>query len=896
MHDLQIEAESPFTPYTKIPASQAAGAFANVMPFPATLTAKVFNKGLAPTTNVVFSATFDNASVGSSSPVASIASGATSAPMNISTPIGMTYPATLGFHNWVYTVMQNETDMNPFDNSATYSLEIGNKYACDDVALCYNGVGSNQGTITLGNIFTIHNTTKINAVEIGHGNGSGLAYTLSLYEMTDATTTAATPLFTIDVTRNASGFRTINVPSTTLAPGSYYLCVNQLTATNVSLSYDTRAGSPRLYDRDNTGNLSALPNFGAGVLRMILEDTYTVTVSADPNEGGTVTGGGNFSQGQVATITATPNTGYEFVNWTKAGGTIFSTTAITTFSVNENLNLTANFRSDDMFLVTVPISPEGAGTITGNGQYTAGAIVILTASPSETYNFTKWTGTGIDVSTNPYIFTMPSDNVTITANFSIKTYPLIYNTPANGTLSVKANGVDVASGADVVHGTVLTITATPGPNYSYGTLTVNGNTILSGSTYTVVSATFINCAFVENPKYNLNLERDPITGGTVSGAGNYYANQQAAITATAGANYNFIAWMDGSTQVSTSASHNYPMPPSDKTLTAKFAYKKFAVTYTTPTNGTLSVKAGSTDVASGAEVDYNTVLTITASPNANYSLGTLTVNGVTLSNGGSYTVVSATAIVCAFVENPKFTLSLEVDPDTDGNSVTGAGSFYADAMTTISATAGANYNFVAWMDGNTTVSPYATFEYKMPAANKTLTAKFALKTYTVEVLSSNTAWGTVTGSGVYNHGASATVKALPTDIGKFLNWTDGATQVADTEEHTFIVTNNTVLIANFELNSGVSNNSMVSGFTIYPNPTRGELTIENGELTIENVEIYDITGRLVGAHPCGRPDSANGQTREGANKETSITIDVSHLSKGVYMIRVNGKTGRFVKE
>ena len=31
--------------------------------------------------------------------------------------------------------------------------------------------------------------------------------------------------------------------------------------------------------------------------------------------------------------------------------------------------------------------------------------------------------------------------------------------------------------------------------------------------------------------------------------------------------------------------------------------------------------------------------------------------------------------------------------------------------------------------------------------------------------------------------------------------------------------------------------------TVYPNPTTGQLTIENGELRMENVEIYDIMGR-----------------------------------------------------
>jgi hypothetical protein len=68
---------------------------------------------------------------------------------------------------------------------------------------------------------------------------------------------------------------------------------------------------------------------------------------------------------------------------------------------------------------------------------------------------------------------------------------------------------------------------------------------------------------------------------------------------------------------------------------------------------------------------------------------------------------------------------------------------------------------------------------------------------------------------------------------------------------------------------------------VYPNPTRGQLIIENGELIIDNVTIYDVVGRTVGAYPCGRPEN---------------TIDVSHLAKGMYFLKTGNKTVKFVKE
>ena len=39
---------------------------------------------------------------------------------------------------------------------------------------------------------------------------------------------------------------------------------------------------------------------------------YTVTLSANPSEGGTVSGGGTYAAGTKVTISATANEGYEF--------------------------------------------------------------------------------------------------------------------------------------------------------------------------------------------------------------------------------------------------------------------------------------------------------------------------------------------------------------------------------------------------------------------------------------------------------------------------------------------------------------------------------------------------------------------------------------------------------
>ena len=146
---------------------------------------------------------------------------------------------------------------------------------------------------------------------------------------------------------------------------------------------------------------------------------YTITATADPVNGGNVTGGGTYNYGNSCTLNATPAAGYAFVNWTK-NGTQVSTNASYTFTVTESAAYVAHFQLQT-FTVNVNANPTEGGTVTGGGTFNYGETCTITATANEGYDFVNWAQGFFSVSNEAsYTFTV-TNNVNLTANFSLQT-------------------------------------------------------------------------------------------------------------------------------------------------------------------------------------------------------------------------------------------------------------------------------------------------------------------------------------------------------------------------------------------------------------------------------------------------------------------------------------------
>lgn len=147
-------------------------------------------------------------------------------------------------------------------------------------------------------------------------------------------TFTATILVTAPASGTPSGTVTFKDGGTTLGTGT-------LSAGSATYQTATLSGGGHTITAVYGGNTNFATSTSPGLTQTV---DYTITVSAAPAAGGTVGGGGAFQAATSQTVTATPNSGYTFTNWTE-GGTIVSTSASYNFTLNASRNLIANFSS-----------------------------------------------------------------------------------------------------------------------------------------------------------------------------------------------------------------------------------------------------------------------------------------------------------------------------------------------------------------------------------------------------------------------------------------------------------------------------------------------------------------------------------------------------------------------
>ncbi|NTW24928.1 MAG: M6 family metalloprotease domain-containing protein, partial [Lentimicrobium sp.] len=593
-----------------------------------------------------------------------------------------------------------------------------------------------------------------------------------------------------DITITAASVQTYNISTSanplaggsTTGSGSY----NSGTLATVTAVPNTGYNFTNWTENGNVVSSNAAYSFTVSGNRTLVANfviqQFTITASANPGAGGSTTGGGNYNFGAQATLTAIPNTGYNFTNWTESGNVV-STDAAYSFTVSGNRTLVANFVIQQ-FTISASANPGAGGSTTGGGNYNFGAQATVTAIPNPGYNFTNWTESGNVVSTDAaYSFTV-SGNRTLVANFTIQQFNI-------ATSSNPAAGGSTSGGGNYNFGTQANLNAIPNTGYYFTNWTENGNVVSSDAAYSfTVSGNRTLVANFTIQQFNIATTSNPAAGGSTSGSGNYNYGAQANLNAIPNTGYNFTNWTESGNVVSTDAAYSFTVN-GNRTLVANFTIQQFNIA--TSSN---PVAGGST--SGSGNYNYGAQASLNAIPNTGYNFANWTESGNVVSSNAlySFTVIGNRTLVANFTPI-QYTITVSANPAT-GGSVSGGGVYDFGSQATLTAIANSGWNFINWTENGNVVSLSSAYAFTV-SGDRNLVANFTQQIiqYTIITSSNPTAGGTTSGSGVYDAGAQVTVVATPNNNWLFINWTENGTQVSANQSYSFIASSNRNLVANF---------------------------------------------------------------------------------------------------
>ncbi len=493
-----------------------------------------------------------------------------------------------------------------------------------------------------------------------------------------------------------------------------------------------------------TDNSFTMPAGNVTVSATFTAVGYTVGV-ATMTHGSVTASKTTANVGEEITLTATPNAGYTFGEYTVTSGAQQIELEGNTFTMPAgNVVISATFTAID-YSITLPASITG-GTVTAS-KSTAHVDdeITLTATPVDGYQFGAFTvtsgGQTVTLSANN-TFTMPAGNVTVSATFTAIGYSITLPTSITG-------GTVTASKSTASVGEEITLTATPSAGYNFGAFTVTsgGQTVtLSGNeTFTMPAGDVTVSATFTAIDYLVSVAATTNGSVTASKTSNAHVGDIITLTASPNDGYQFGAFtVTSNGQTVTVTDNSFTMPAGNVTVSATFTAVGYTVGVATMTHG--SVTANKTTANVGEEI------TLTATPNAGYTFGEYIVTSggqsVTVSTNGTFTMPAGNVAISATFTAIDYSITLPASI-TGGTVTASKSTAHVDDEITLTATPANGYQFGAFtVTSNGQTVTVTDNSFTMPAGNVTVSVTFTAIDYTVSVAATTN--GSVTASKTSN--------------------------------------------------------------------------------------------------------------------------------------------------
>jgi uncharacterized repeat protein (TIGR02543 family) len=412
----------------------------------------------------------------------------------------------------------------------------------------------------------------------------------------------------------------------------------------------------------------------------------------------------------------------------------------------------------------VNFSSAGNGSLTGTASQTVVPMcsaTAVTANPNTNYTFSGWTGDYVGTE-NPLTITNVSKDMSVTANFALKTYTVSF---APGTAGGSISGTATQT---VQHGSSCTaVTAAADIGYRFVNWTGDYSGTSNPLTVSNVTANKTITANFAINQYTLTYIAG--TGGTLTGSTPQTVNHGSsgtAVAAVANSGYHFTGWSDG---VAT-ASRTDTNVTANKSVTANFVLNQYTLTYTAGTNGSITgtspqtVNHGSSGIA----------VTAVANTGCHFTGWS---DGVATASRTDTNVTVNKSVTANFVLN-QYTLTYTAGANGSLTGTSPQTVNHGSSGTAVTAVANTGCHFTGWSDSVATASRTDT----NVTVNKSVTANFALNQYTLTYTAG--ANGSITGTSpqTVNHGSSGIVVTAVANTGcHFTGWSDGVATASRTD-------------------------------------------------------------------------------------------------------------------
>jgi len=144
---------------------------------------------------------------------------------------------------------------------------------------------------------------------------------------------------------------------------------------------------------------------------------WSVSLAASPPSGGSVSGAGNYVDGNQVAIQATLASGYRFAGWSGASGIGNPSSLSTTVSATSNKSLVANFVK--VWNLHLSSDDPVRGSVSGGGTFDEGQSVPITASPQSGFRFGGWSGGTVSNPDAPQTSVVLNSDLSLSASFLI---------------------------------------------------------------------------------------------------------------------------------------------------------------------------------------------------------------------------------------------------------------------------------------------------------------------------------------------------------------------------------------------------------------------------------------------------------------------------------------------